>query len=225
MIKEEAEKLAGELKIDITQIVREQWEVKILKALFDSPLGNKICFKGGTALRLAYGSPRFSEDLDFTQIKKIKKNELNNFLKEITKKYPEISISDYQEKFYTILIEFKIKETYLPRKFSVKIEISKRRKKKISFSLLLLVSKTTNLQILARVENIEDIYKEKSIALKERKQSRDLFDLWYIAQKLKEPLPKNLPKIEKNKIKQELNKFLPADFRNLTLEFEKKYGR
>jgi len=66
MEREIAERQARDLKIDVTQVVREFWEVLILKGLFDSPEGKFLIFKGGTALRLVYGSPRFSEDLDFS---------------------------------------------------------------------------------------------------------------------------------------------------------------
>ncbi len=52
-----AERLAEELKIDVTQVVREFWEVLFLKVLLESPHGKNLVFKGGTALRLAYGSP------------------------------------------------------------------------------------------------------------------------------------------------------------------------
>lgn len=225
MIKEEAEKLAQEIKIDITQIVREEWEMKILRTLFASPLGKKIYLKGGTALRLAYGSPRFSEDLDFNQTKKITKFEFDQFIQNLNKQYPRLKVSDKQEKYYTWLVQFKIFENYLARNFSVKIEISKRATKKNKSAIKLLVSPTTNLEVLARVENIEDIYKEKLNALKTRGKSRDLFDLWYISQKLRTILPKNLPKLPKRLIRQELFKFLSKDYKSIITDLENNYGK
>ena len=69
MDKTLAARLSGEMKIDIEQIVREWWEVVLLRDIFSSPVGDKLFFKGGTALRLAYGSARFSDDLDFSLIK------------------------------------------------------------------------------------------------------------------------------------------------------------
>jgi len=89
-----AEQKALELKIDKAQVVRESRELIALKGLYESPIGRYLIFKGGTALRLTYGSPRFSEDLDFflTQdtlkkkfaslVKKIKA------LRELSKKFP-----------------------------------------------------------------------------------------------------------------------------------------
>lgn len=63
-----AQRLAGDLRIGVTQVVREFREVLFLKDLMESPHGKNLVFKGGTALRPAYGSPRFSEDLDFAML-------------------------------------------------------------------------------------------------------------------------------------------------------------
>ena len=47
------------------EILREYLQCLILQILFDSQLGQKFCFLGGTCLRLVHGTSRFSEDLDF----------------------------------------------------------------------------------------------------------------------------------------------------------------
>ncbi len=46
-------------------ILREYLQYKILSALFTHPAGAKLIFMGGTAIHIAHGSSRFSEDLDF----------------------------------------------------------------------------------------------------------------------------------------------------------------
>jgi predicted nucleotidyltransferase component of viral defense system len=46
-------------------LIREYLQCKILEIIFDSKYANQFAFIGGTALRLIYGSERFSEDLDF----------------------------------------------------------------------------------------------------------------------------------------------------------------
>ena len=225
MNEELAYRLAKESRIDITQIVREEWEIKILKEIFESPLGNSIYFKGGTALRLVYNSPRYSDDLDFTLVKRISKKSWEDMLKNIIKKFPEVIISDQKDKFHTYFGELKIKEDYLPLSFSIKIEISKRIKNKYKYSLKLLTSKTTNIQILAQVEDLEEIRKEKKLAINSRNLPRDLFDLWFIAQKMKEPMDKNLKKIDKKFLRQELNKYLPKNYYPLIQELIDKYGK
>ena len=46
-------------------ILREYLQYKILELIFSSACAGKLVFLGGTALRIVYGSPRFSEGLDF----------------------------------------------------------------------------------------------------------------------------------------------------------------
>ena len=48
-----ARQKALELRIDQTQVVREYWELIVLKGLYESPSGRCLVFKEGTALRLA----------------------------------------------------------------------------------------------------------------------------------------------------------------------------
>ena len=46
-------------------ILREYLQYKILEIIFNSKIGRRLSFLGGTALRLLYDNDRFSEDLDF----------------------------------------------------------------------------------------------------------------------------------------------------------------
>lgn len=46
-------------------ILREYLQYKILDIIFKSEIGRKLSFLGGTAIKICYGSTRFSEDLDF----------------------------------------------------------------------------------------------------------------------------------------------------------------
>jgi len=46
-------------------ILREYLQHKLLQLIYDSPLGERFFFLGGTCLRIVHGNSRFSEDLDF----------------------------------------------------------------------------------------------------------------------------------------------------------------
>ena len=46
-------------------ILREYLQYKILEIIFDSKYADKLCFLGGTCLRIVHENNRFSEDLDF----------------------------------------------------------------------------------------------------------------------------------------------------------------
>jgi len=213
MDKNLAEQFSKELKININQIAREYWEMLILKELTESPLGEKIIFIGGTALRLAYNSPRFSDDLDFYLKKKISFNDFKTIIKDIAKKY-NLEISDLQNKKFTFLAEFKIKEDFLSLPFSLKIEIRKKILKK-GFELRILNSPISNFNVLLFVLDLETIKKFKTLAFKNRKEPRDLFDLWFISQKLKEQFKKPKIKIDKKATKQILNKYLPVSYHKI----------
>ncbi len=46
-------------------LLKEYLQYKILNSIYDSKVGNKLIFLGGTALRIVHEGNRFSEDLDF----------------------------------------------------------------------------------------------------------------------------------------------------------------
>jgi predicted nucleotidyltransferase component of viral defense system len=46
-------------------ILREYLQYKLLDIIFDSKYADKLCFLGGTCLRIVHNNTRFSEDLDF----------------------------------------------------------------------------------------------------------------------------------------------------------------
>ena len=68
---EQLNNFSKELNISRDQILREEAEMFFLDQLAKDKLGAKFIFYGGTALRLAYGSPRFSEDIDLLKIKPV----------------------------------------------------------------------------------------------------------------------------------------------------------
>ena len=50
-------------------ILKEYLQHQILDIIFSSPYANQLIFLGGTAIRITQNSPRFSEDLDFDNLK------------------------------------------------------------------------------------------------------------------------------------------------------------
>jgi predicted nucleotidyltransferase component of viral defense system len=206
-----AQKTAREQQIDLTQVVREYWEVLILKGLYDSPYGRKLIFKGGTALRLAYNSPRYSEDLDFSLTSDPSKSTFPALIKKIITPFPELAISDLEEKYYTYLAEIKVTQNYLPFPFRIKIEISKRRLRNYQWKVHLLTSPATTVMALGQVATLEQLYEDKLSCLKGRAKPKDLFDLWYISQRLGRPYNPGKSLIRKTEITRELRKYLPKN--------------
>lgn len=207
-----AEQKARELKVDKTQLVREHWELTVLKGLYDSPYGRFLIFKGGTALRLAYGSPRFSEDLDFSLTKDMLKGKFSSLVKKTIAPFAELALTDLEEKFYTYLAEIKVTQSYLPFPFRIKVEVSKREIKGYQWELKLLNSPATVLQVLGQVATLKQIYDDKLSCLKGRVKAKDLFDLWYLSEKLGIRYTPRKIALKKNEVVRDLRKYLPRDY-------------
>lgn len=212
-----AQTLSNKLQISIDQVVREEYELLLLKEIFESEYGSSLVFKGGTALRLTYGSPRFSEDLDFTLIiiKDFNREKFIQFLKELEKKYPAIIGVEANEKYYTIFGLIRIKEDYLDRNFSIKVEVSKREGEWLEdkdYSNKVIKSEVTPLTVLVQVASIERILEEKENAIKNRKAPRDIFDFWYINQLLHKGIKPTFDGYDKEHVKAQLHKLLPRTY-------------
>jgi predicted nucleotidyltransferase component of viral defense system len=224
MDKDFALNLSSQIGIDVQQIVREEVELTVLKRLFESAISGELVFKGGTALRLIYNSPRFSEDLDFSTTGSISNADFDRVIKMIVAADTRFSLKDLTTKFYTHLAEFKIKEPWLEIPFSLKIEVSKRPDDKIKTkeeTNALAKSPATNITVLTKAFTIERILNDKLRMLKERKMARDVFDAWFICQKKGTSFTQTKFGFPKGKIRQELRKFLPRSYYPVVDELEK----
>lgn len=192
-------------------VVREEYEMIFLKALLESEWGKFLVFKGGTALRFAYHSLRFSEDLDFSLLRKIDWQGLKGALKAAAADLP-VKIKDLKEKHYTYFSLFSIRENRLPQPFLLKIEISKRPvgwKKEKDFQLKQLSSPVTPLKTSGFVVTLRRAFLDKKKAFRERVKGRDLYDLWWLAQHLKEKPVSINGRFDRKIIISELKRFLP----------------
>lgn len=216
MNKELAEILEKRLGISQEQVVREEYEMIILKTLFESEMGKSFVFRGGTALRLAYGSPRFSEDLDFSVVENFDQKKLKTLLKKIANQNESLQLKEALQKKYTYFGLFKVQEDFLKQAFSIKFEVSVRpvkMQKDRDYQLLVLSSQATNLTALAQVASLEWVEKEKKTIKPPR--VRDIFDLWFIAQKRGERAKMDFGEWEAKVVRRELHKLLPEDERRL----------
>lgn len=207
-----AERLALELKIDVTQVVREYWEVSLLNRLFESPGSKDLVFKGGTALRLAYGSPRFSEDIDFSLTEDSLGGAFEEIAEGLVKPFTAASITDLAAKRWTYLCEIRITEAFLAQPFRIKLEISRRPAVGYRSELRLITSPTTPLQALGKVATLEQLYQDKQDCIRDRAAPKDIFDLWFIAQKLGMQYQSPVTQITTRELKRELAKYLPSSY-------------
>lgn len=216
MNKQLADTLQKSLGISQEQIVREEYEMILLKALFESSVGKSFVFKGGTALRLGYGSPRFSEDLDFSVIEKFDKRVLDGVLASVADQNEALHLVEKKQKFFTYFAMFKVKEEFTPHAFSIKFEASIRPvgwQKDNAYHLQVISSNVTNLTVLAQIASLEKIEQEKRTI--DPPRVRDIFDLWFIRQKLGKPTSLDFKGWDVRVVKRELHKFLPEKDRRL----------
>lgn len=209
-----AENLSQQLKIALEQVVREEYELLILRALMESPLSKALVFKGGTALRLAYNSPRFSDDLDFSLMAPLSEEAFVPLARAVSREIPQVTLREALAKHFTLFALYKVREPYLPFAFSIKVEISRREEtwvREQDYVLRLLTSPVTPVSVLTQVATLERMQKDKELAFRDRRQPRDLYDLWFIAQKLRQPFTTNLSGFDQRVIRRDLHKVLPRD--------------
>jgi predicted nucleotidyltransferase component of viral defense system len=207
-----AESLAARLKIAVEQVVREELELSLLKSLFESGIGKALVFKGGTALRLAFGSPRFSDDLDFSASSPIPETVFRAAAGAALKSVPEATLVEALAKRFTLFALYRFDVPYIARPFSIKVEVSTREESRLQADeseLRLLSSEITNLTVLARVATLERAFEDKRAAFAARRQPRDLYDLWFISQKLGLPFQADLAGCDLRIVRRELRKYLP----------------
>jgi predicted nucleotidyltransferase component of viral defense system len=208
-----AENLSRQLKISLEHVVREEYELLILQELMASPLGAATVFKGGTALRLAYGSPRFSDDLDFSTLSPVAKEAFIAVAEATARALPQAILAEALSKQFTLFALYRIREPFLPHPFSVKVEISTRSETwehGHDLTLRLLTSPVTPISVLAHIATLERMWRDKQAALAARRQPRDLYDLWFIAQKLRQPFTPDLSGFDRQAIRRDLRKYLPS---------------
>jgi predicted nucleotidyltransferase component of viral defense system len=213
-----AERLALELKIDITQVVREYWEIIFLNRLFESPGSSDLVFKGGTALRLAYGSPRVSEDLDFSLLEDNLGGQFKEIVSGLVRSFAVADITDLAAKRWTYLCEIRITEEYLPQPFRIKLEVSRRQAQGNRNELRLITSPTTPVQALCRVATLEQLFQDKQDCIRDRVAPKDIFDLWFVSQKMGIQYKPPDTKITRRELRRDLAKYLPSTYQKVIEE-------
>lgn len=207
------EKIAKNLKIAPLNIIREYLELEVLYYLSQFKLSENLIFYGGTALRLAYNSFRFSEDLDFLFVKYLKSNkiDLKNALQLVVQENQGVAIEEIKEKRQTLFALLHIRNKSLKHPIRIKIEMSKR-KNGVESENLLLSSPTSNKEVIFKTVSLRSIWKLKEETIKDRNMPRDWFDYWYLSQKLSEDnkINKKFP-FDKKEFKRELKRWFSQD--------------
>ncbi len=223
-------------KIDKVSIFREYLQWAFLLNFYRNEGLSKTYFKGGTCLRLIFGSGRFSEDLDFSS--DLSANEIDTYISS--------SINELRHEFFGIAFKpvesvfgtsrkIQIQTDLMPFPTSIRLDFSNRHdvldpeittpKTDYPFSILTPISHLS----------LKEILSEKVRAIMNRRKGRDLYDLYYllarnvkldtefIQKKLdfyKEKYSLNalaeiVSKWSPDELKHDLEPFLPVDVRRI----------
>ena len=195
-----------------------------------------MLFKGGTALRIIYGSPRFSEDLDFSlfmvppsQTKSFVEGLFVKVLANMERAGIKVEIgakSDVSIGGYFGIATFKILE-YQP--VGVEINISARNGRDMQGEVDSVANDFAPTYTVVHLPQNEMVEEKIFGALRERKKPRDFYDLYFMMRRgmLTPDQKKRLTEIKdeiigdsrKINFRSELGTFLPADHQAIIRDF------
>ena len=178
--KKQVQKLTERWQTTTDNVVREYFQQLFLSYLYQEKGSNSLLFKGGTALRIIWQSPRFSEDLDFTgvniSVKKIETLMEGALAKmEMEGIQTEIVESKGTSGGYLAIFQFSTAE-YESR---IQIEVSLRNGKKSTGIAALVKSELVMPYTLVHLKE-EILVSEKIQACLTRGKARDFYDLYFI---------------------------------------------
>jgi predicted nucleotidyltransferase component of viral defense system len=197
-------------------VAREYVQHLFLSYLYQFPESEKLAFKGGTALRLLFRSPRFSEDLDFTGNGKPfhVKTLLSQTVEKISKE--EIPFETRESKptsgGYLALYRCHIHG----QDIGIELNISFRTKTKLE-PILATSPLIPSYQCL--VLPMKDLVREKCEALLTRHKLRDYYDLYFLLRErlgidsilpMKVRLVESVKSLDEKMAARELKIFLPV---------------
>lgn len=210
-------------------IAREYVQHVFLNYLYKKADSERLLFKGGTALRIIYKSPRFSEDLDYSSFGLNAAQIENLFLS---------TLADLERFGLSIALHEKSHETsggyYGEAKFNIyehavalEINVNAKPGDTIVGEYKLIhgdFAPNYGLQMLPETILVQ----EKIQALMTRKKPRDFYDLYFmlrtglVSPERREILRQTLPTIEATDIdfRQELEVFLPQDHQAIIRDFK-----
>lgn len=170
--------------IDKYSVLREIVQIQFLEEIYKTQESKNLFFKGGTALKIVFGSNRYSEDLDFTTNieSKVINTITNDVIYELQKEYPEITIKDL-DTLQGISKKILLPTDISSQPLSIKLDFSQRENvlspKIGTIYTNLPVTTSSVIQHLSD----EEILAEKYRAILNRVKGRDLYDFLFLLKK------------------------------------------
>ncbi len=229
ILKKELENLARKEQTSLVNIYREYVQNVFLSFLYQHKEAAALLFKGGTALRLAYKSPRYSEDLDFT-LKRITLVGIEKIILKTLRKMETMSFhpgvveskgtsGGYLGKFLTKVYDQEV---------MISIQGSTRKGGTEAQGEVKLITNVFIPDYPVYLLREQQLIGEKIEAALTRAKPRDFFDVYFLSRKGAIPVKERgklamLPNILRRKkidFSKELGEFLPFSYKPLIKDFE-----
>lgn len=193
---------------------REYFQHLFLSAFYPHRTADRILFKGGTALRIIYGSPRFSEDLDFSGFG-IRAPAIEETLAETLSAIERagLRVEIEEAKATTGGYLGILHGRFLDYRLTIQLEISLRNRGRPAPATALIASDLLPAYTLLHLPQ-ELLVEEKLQALLARSKPRDFLDLYFLLRKGMLP-PKSRPILTQGMAR--LRQMPPESFRDLRL--------
>ncbi len=214
-------------------VVREYLQNLFLSYFYHQDTSEAVLFKGGTALRLLYQSPRYSEDLDFSSTRANERDLeeiIEDTLIEVNREGVNMSLSESKTTSggYLAILEC------MAGDWTTRILVNVSLRSEAVQAEAVLITNPFMPPYLVIALHEDQLVLEKMRALLDRKKSRDFFDLYFILRKgmsrnivaaHRENLLAEVKKLDDQTVSTELKLFLPRsywpilrDFRNALLK-------
>jgi len=224
---ETIQKLATQYQTAAINVAREYCQHLFLSAFYQRKEASQVLFKGGTALRVIFGSPRFSEDLDFSGFG-IRKPAIEELITDTLSAVERVGISVEIEEAkatsggYLGIIHHRFGDY----RVEIRLEISLRDRSAVKPETTLIAGDFLPAYTLLHLPQ-ELLVEEKLKALLDRAKPRDFYDLYFILrkgllpQKRRHLLAEALARLKRTPpgSLQELKLFLPRDQQAIAKDF------
>lgn len=210
-------------------IYREYCQHLFLSSFYRKKGSEEFLFKGGTALRIVFQSPRYSEDLDFSALSVDKIEDLLlQTIKDLDNeglKIEEIEESKETGGGYLSILNFSVPS--LGFQSRIKLNIQKKEEQLLSSSKLVSNEFVVPYTIVYLKDDFLIGEKIQAFLTRENAKERDFFDLYFILNNnylrtliqrnnsLKQSILKRLDSLSDNELKVGLKDLLPVGFHHL----------
>ncbi len=187
LTRRQIEKIALKNRVPLFTQERDYIQAVYLSFLYSKTMS--FVFKGGTCLRMAYGSPRYSEDLDFNS--DLNENEAYGALETASKELEYFGIrAEIRNKRmsrsgfgFALSYSGPLYEGRDITKGLVRIDVSQRGESVSEDRIIVRTEYDDVKTFIISAASLDHIFAEKVRALLVRGMARDLYDLWFLMER------------------------------------------